>query len=432
MFFTINQMLLANFQFRRRIYYVMKRIFFLLVLLYTFTANAQNTISPYSIFGPGEIQNKGLGATLGLGGAGIALKSGSQINNMNPASYTGIDSSKIIAEFGMEGKWYNLATSTQSQNGFTANFKYLALGFRVTPWLSSSLGVIPFSSIGYSIQQQSYINGINDQYTSIYNGSGGITQFYIGNAIKITKNLSIGIHTSYMFGALTQDEKIKETPYVTELQITRQDFLRSLYFDYGLLYSFSKKQMDYSLGLTFSNKQSLKSNHNLDVFDKEYRTIRSEEFKTHYLTVPLTIGAGISVKKANKYNVLLDYNFQKWSGIEYPIQKDQFTNSHRVSLGVEFNPWEKRVLNTFYKNWDYRVGFNYKSSYLKFGSSVIRGGSFSFGAVVPLPGRISEMNWGFEIGSNGTNTNKLMTENYVLFQIGFSLNEIAFIKRKFD
>ena len=410
----------------------MKKITALFVLLYTFTANGQNTISPYSIFGPGEIQNKGFGATQGLGGAGIAFSSGNSLNNLNPATYIGIDSSRIIAEFGLESKLYNLNTYKTSQTGYTGNINYMALGFRVTKWMSSSLGIVPFSSIGYSIEKENYIEGADTKYTSVYTGSGGITQFYIGNAFKITKNLALGINAAYMFGPLTQDENITQTAYVPELQITRQDFLRSFYFDYGLLYSFSQNKTDYSLGVTFSNKQSLKSNHFLNVYDATYTNIRSEKFETDYLTVPMIFGVGLGIKKEEKYNVLLDYNFQKWSGVDYPIQNDEFVNSHSFSLGIKFNPWKKSVLNQFYQNWDYKLGFNYKSSYLKFGNDVIRGGSFSFGAGIPLPGRISQMNWGIEIGTNGTKSNKLINENFVLFQLGFSLNEIAFIKRKFE
>ena len=412
--------------------YIMRKIIVLLAVLFTISAKGQNTISPYSIFGPGEIQNRGFGASLGLGGAGIAMKSGSSLNNLNPASYIGIDSSRIIAEFGLESKFYNLKTKNDEQSGYTGNFNYLALGFRINKWMSSSLGIVPFSTIGYSLEKESYIEGIDATYTSVYTGSGGITQFYIGNAFKLSKNLSIGINASYMFGPLTQDENIAQTSYVPELQITRQDFLRSVYFDYGLLYSFLKNKTNYSFGLTFSNKQSLESNHSINVYDGNYSNIRSEEYETDYLTVPLMFGVGFGIKKEGKYNLLVDYNFQNWSGVEYPIQNDDFTNSHSFSLGLEVNPWEQRVLNKFYQNWDYRFGFNYKSSYLKFGDNVISGGSISLGVGMPLPGRISKVNCGIEVGTNGTKVNRLIKENYVLFQIGFSLNEIAFIKPKFD
>jgi hypothetical protein len=49
-----------------------------------------------------------------------------------------------------------------------------------------------------------------------------------------------------------------------------------------------------------------------------------------------------------------------------------------------------------------------------------------------FPRGISDIDFGVKIGSNGTTENYLIRENYILFQIGLSLNEFAFIKRTFD
>jgi len=111
---------------------MMKRIIALLFILLTIGANSQNTISPYSIFGPGEIQNKGFGATQSLGGAGIGYRNGGSLNNINPSSYTSVDSSRIIVEFGIENKLYNLNSNSISQTGYTGNLNYVAMAFRYT------------------------------------------------------------------------------------------------------------------------------------------------------------------------------------------------------------------------------------------------------------------------------------------------------------
>lgn len=410
----------------------MKETIILLFLFIGIVANGQNTVSPYSIFGPGEIQNKGFGATQSLGGAGITYRNGSSLNNINPASYTSIDSSRILVEFGIESKLYNIYSNNKSQTGYTGNLNYVALGFKYTDWIAGSFGIVPFSSIGYSIAKENYIEGMNSKFTSVYTGSGGINQFYFGNAIKLLKNLSIGINVSYMFGPLFQYENISQTEYVPQLQIVRQDFLKSFYLDYGLQYYVLKGKTNYSLGLVFSNKQKLKSNHILSVYDGNGSVIRYEEYNTKYVTIPMTFGAGLGINKQGKYNLLLDYNFQKWSGVKYPNQYDDFINSHSFSLGLDFKPWEYRAVNPFYKNWEYRVGLNYKSSYLKIGNEIITGESLSFGAGIPLPSHISKINLGIEIGSNGTESNHLIQEKYILFNIGLSLNEIAFLKRKYD
>jgi uncharacterized ferredoxin-like protein len=75
---------------------------------------------------------------------------------------------------------------------------------------------------------------------------------------------------------------------------------------------------------------------------------------------------------------------------------------------------------------------NYQTSYLSFGGTPIKDKSLSFGVGIPVSRNISEIDFGIKLGSNGTTANHLIRENYVLFQIGLSLNEFAFIKRTFD
>jgi RAB protein geranylgeranyltransferase component A len=58
-----------------KIQHIMKRIIVLLFIFSGYFASSQNTVSPYSIFGAGELQHKGFGRSQAMGGAGIALRS---------------------------------------------------------------------------------------------------------------------------------------------------------------------------------------------------------------------------------------------------------------------------------------------------------------------------------------------------------------------
>lgn len=393
--------------------------------------HGQNTVSPYSIFGPGEIQSGGFGTNKGMGGAGIALESGNYLNNLNPASYAGMDSLRLILEFGLEGKAYRINSSQESISGFEGNLAYLALGFKYTPWLAGSFGLVPFSSVGYSIDRANFVEGMNHLYISNYQGSGGISRFYFANAIKILKRLSLGVNVSYLFGPLIQQEYIEPTSIVPELMIDRNDFLRSMYYDFGLQYKFSTLKRDYSFGLTYAFEQNLDSKHVTTVFDNNSSIISQHEENTDYLVIPQIIGAGIGVK-SEKYSLALDYTFQDWSGLQYPIQYDEFIDSHKFAFGAELNLWERRAVNPFYKNWTYRFGFAYESSYLQFGNSTVTDKNITLGFGIPMYGALSKMDFSVTGGVNGTNTNNLIQEKYLMFNIGFSLNEIAFIKRQIN
>lgn len=394
-------------------------------------ANAQNTVSPYSIFGPGEIQSGGFGTNKGMGSAGIALESGSYLNNLNPASYAGMDSLRLIMEFGLEGKSYDISSANESVSGFEGNLAYLALGFKYTPWLGGSFGLVPFSSVGYSINRTNSVEGLDHQYTSNYQGSGGISRVYFSNAIKLFKRLSLGANVSYMFGPLVQEEYIEPTTIVPEIMIERKDYLRSMYVDFGLQYKFTTQKLDYSLGATYAFEQNLNSKHITTVYDNSYSTLNTFEETSDYLVIPQIIGVGLGLK-SKRNSLALDYTFQNWAGIEYPIQADEFKNSHKIAFGAELNPWEHRAINSFYKNWTYRFGVGYESSYLQFGNSTVTDTNVTLGLGIPMYGALSKMDFSVTGGLKGTKSNNLINEKYLMFNIGFSLNEIAFIQRKIN
>lgn len=410
-----------------------QRILFLTIfsVFISISGVSQNTRSPYSIFGPGEIQSRGFGRNMAMGGAGIGVSSGSFINTMNPASYSGFDSLKFVYEIGFEGKYSRFKSQGDRLNDYTFNFKYIAFGFRVNDWWASTMGIAPFSNVGYTITTSKYVEGTFDKFYSSYEGSGGINYVYWGNAFKLGK-LSLGVNSSYLFGSITQDELITQPSDIfSSFIMQRTDYLKSFYFDYGAQYSFKIKGWDYTLGAIYSNEQKLTSRHQVDVKTTSYTTISSEEYKSKQLRVPETYGIGFSMKKGPIVHVAGDYEFQKWSGLKYPIQKDVFLDSHRFAVGVESKPWGEIVTLDWYKKITYRIGANYKTSFLKINGTQINEKGITFGLGIPVKNIGSLMNFTVEVGQKGTVSNRLIREDYVLFHMNFSINEIWFKKRIF-
>jgi hypothetical protein len=66
-----------------------------------------NTSSPYSRFGLGELQPYTFGRTSAMGGASLASRNNQQINLANPASYTAVDSLGFMFEFGVFANYSN-------------------------------------------------------------------------------------------------------------------------------------------------------------------------------------------------------------------------------------------------------------------------------------------------------------------------------------
>ncbi len=392
---------------------------------------AQNTMSPYSLFGPGEIQSKGFGRNMGMGRAGIALKTDILMNNLNPASYTGIDSLHFIFEMGINGKFSDFQSKGEKISGFNANLQYLAIGFRITDWWMNSFGLTPFSSVGYNIYSQKYVEGTNMKYSSSFSGSGGISLVYWANAFRITKNLSLGVNTSFLFGPLTQDEYIYHPDLNASYYISRSDYIRTLYFDYGLQYTFKAGNLDFGAGLIYANRQSLFSSYSTSVQNSSLVTIDMEEGSTGRREMPETAGIGLMMSKPGKYLFALDCQYQKWGGLVYPNMPGKFVDAYNFAAGAELKPWEPSVSNKFFMDWLYRFGANYYSSYLKMGGEVIDRTGISFGFGIPLTNRISALNISFEAGKYGTTRRSLIRERYLLVHANMCINEYWFTKRKY-
>ena len=76
-------------------------IWALLLMMVTGTAIAQNnTNSPYTRYGYGDLSDQSFGNSKAMGGIAFGLRDGAQINPTNPASYTAIDSLTFLFEGG--------------------------------------------------------------------------------------------------------------------------------------------------------------------------------------------------------------------------------------------------------------------------------------------------------------------------------------------
>ncbi|MBP6610306.1 MAG: hypothetical protein KA206_04365, partial [Paludibacter sp.] len=79
-----------------------KLLHFVLLLIFTSSiVSAQNnTNSPYTRFGFGDINDNYTGEQRAMGGVAIGSRSKSSINTVNPASYSAVDSMTFMFDIG--------------------------------------------------------------------------------------------------------------------------------------------------------------------------------------------------------------------------------------------------------------------------------------------------------------------------------------------
>jgi hypothetical protein len=399
--------------------YILISLFFIISVN---NATSQITSSPYSLFGLGSIEGNSIGANKAMGGTGIALLSEHSINFLNPASYGGLDSLFTIFEIGLFGKRTSYKTGTDSQTLFDVNFKYIAMGFRVSSKWATSFGIIPYSTIGYKINSLSTLGGSNLSYYKTFTGEGGVNQLYFGNSYNITKNLILGINAVFLFGTVTHSESSDSFVY----SLKDLTYLSNFNINYGLNYQFGQKKWKYNIGLIYNNGKRLKTeNVSTIITANETETLKSQ---TNKFSIPQTYGLGFAIKK-DYFRGGIDYEMKKWKQIDFNNPLLETRNSNRLSLGIEFPSLGIRRGSSgmiFY-----RFGAEYCKSYLVIKDVPVNYKAVSIGAGFPLKGALSIINLSLELGQNGTKKNGLIQENFCIFHIDFSLKEIWFVKRKY-
>ncbi len=220
---------------------IKKFFFFLLVSAGSFFCSdvySQNSSSsPYSRYGLGDLLFSGFSRNLGMGGIGQGLNHPLNLNPLNPASYSGLWLTTY--EAGVNMSLQELSSTSVSQNISTASLAYFAFGFPVkTKKWGMGFGLLPYSNVGYSVEEMKTDNLIIPE-NHTFKGSGGLNQFYITNGFSLTKNFSVGITASYLFGVVNQDRRVEfnDIAYFNT-NISNSNSLGWFHFDLGLQYTF--------------------------------------------------------------------------------------------------------------------------------------------------------------------------------------------------
>lgn len=399
------------------------------------TLNAQVRNSIYSMFGVGQLNDNSYGINKALGGTGIAFQSGRSINNLNPASYLGSQSSYIV-EAGVSGIYSKSENQHTSQTFGDVNLGYFSASLYFTNWWASSFGIVPFSSVNYEINSSEEIGGEIVSFDKTYEGSGGLSRIYWGNSFNVFDNLNAGFNASYIVGTITRTETAASNESFTGYELKNKRAAYSLYFDYGLQYSIgddahSAKEQNwvYTIGLIYGAGKKLHTNDDLE-FTYNGATSSLEQEKQLDIRIPQKFGIGIAVKNGNNFRAGFDYEWAEWSNINFSNPNLDTKNSSRFSIGAEYFPGKSRD-DSWLKKMYYRLGANYKNSYLEIDNTPINSKGITFGVGIPYD-YTSTINFSIEYGEEGTLSKGLIKNSYWQFYLSFSLPELWSSRSKFD
>ncbi|HDP54869.1 MAG TPA: hypothetical protein ENN24_04190 [Bacteroidetes bacterium] len=410
----------------------------------SFVASSQSltTYSPYSRYGLGEIRNQGYANTKAMGGITQGIRNGTWVNYLNPASYTSQDTMSFIFDFGVEGATVNYKSGNQSNTNSTGNLHHLAMQFPLTKWMGASLGLQPYSNVGYRIkhtEMDPYLLSSIGPIKYYHNGNGGITQFYFGTAVEPFKNFSIGANMSYLFGAIEYkfSEEFPEYSTYVGYDELNSFVVRDIVFSFGAQYTiFAGKEKEYKivLGATLDNKTSLNATHIRFVsypLGGTTDTIVYEENKNNSFEFPANFSGGFTFAYSNKLLVGAEYSFQDWTKAQYLNANGLLTNSKSVRVGVQYtpNPFD---LRSYFKRISYRAGFYHKNTYLQLRDNQINDYGITFGVGLPFRRTRTSFNIALELGRKGTLDNGLVQESYGIINFGFTFYDFWFVKQKIN
>ena len=414
-----------------------------LMAVFSIEALAQADVdTPYSLFGIGQVRDKSMNVRLkGMGGLANAMYDIGMINTENPASYARIDSLAFLFDAGFYFKSSNFSTSTLSERSNNASFDYVSMAFGLTQWWKMALGVQPYSVSRYIMTINSE-NSETGNYTTKFRGTGGLNQAFLGNAFKLGKHLSLGANVYYVFGD-TQTETTLYFPdslYMIGSRNSVDMMVSSFMFDYGLLCDFDlSNELNLSLGVTYSQPVSLKGTQTSFIRSIEVNTDTDVEYlidtvanTTHSakIRMPQGIGVGFVLQKKGQWSVGADFNWTQWSKFARQGVTDTLQNSWNVTVGAEFTPRHTSVSNYFTRV-TYRFGGFYEHGYLNLNGHSINRMGITAGMSLPLPKTLSKVNFAFELGQYGTREAGLIQERYVKMNVGVSVFEHWFMKRKY-
>ena len=402
-----------------------------LLSLFTISAMSQNsTNSPYTRYGYGDLANRSFGAGRSMGGVGIGLRSSKQINPMNPASYSSMDSMTFLFDFGATAQlsWFNDGVNTQ--NDVNGNVDYMAMQFLLYRQIAMSAGLMPYSHTGYQFgDTKTSADGLN--YVEQFTGTGGLNQLFTGLSIDIwKKRLSLGANINYLFGSSYHTSMTRYgSTNSTDITNSKRLKISGATYDFGLQYTQPLSKTDNIVfGIIYAPKIRLNTT--------SYETIIngsesiSDTINNLAYDKPLEYGFGVSYIKTDKIIAAIDLSFQQWSDISFAGKSNEFKNRTKIAAGFEYIP--NLYSRPFLNRTRYRVGVNYTNSYIQVGGNSYKEYGATFGAGFPISDGRSFVNLSFEYVKLNANNKNMIDEDYLRMTLSYTFNELWFFKRKVD
>jgi len=417
----------------------LKKIIFIFLTLTSLSSFAQvGTGSPYSFVGFGETNFRGNHLNRAMGGLDVYIDS-IHPNINNPASYGAL---KVTTySVGVNYRNNELANNSETQKVTSAAIDYIGVSIP-TKRFGFGFAILPFSSVGYLLEDQTQINQM--QRISRFTGEGGINNAFLSFGFKVFEGLNIGFTTNYGFGDITYRKTQVIEGLENGIYLESNSSLSGINYKAAINFTIPVKELELQGLISFSPEAEFISQNIQIIYTRsllnadqlgdieETNLALSGLDKTKY-RLPKSSSFGIGIGKNKKWFLGAQHNKINNSRFinEFVNQPNiSYTDASRIGIGGFYIP-EFSSITSYWKKVVYRFGYRSESKGYLVNNQLIKENGITFGLGLPMAG-YSNTNVTFELGKLGTKNNNLIEENYWSIRVGFSLNDVWFIKRKYN
>lgn len=403
------------------------------------------TKSPYSQFGIGMLDNLSQGMSRGMNGVGYGLRNGNQVNSLNPASYSAVDSLTMLFDMGMSGQFTHFTEGSVKRNASLGRFDYVIGSFRASKNIGISFGMLPFSSVGYDYLTTTK-DATNGSLAELYSGSGGLHQLFLGVGWQVTKPLSVGVNAAYLWGSIDRSVTPSSSVASNTLKKKYSTTINTYKLDFGVQWEQPIGKAD---RLTVGAVVGI--GHNLGN-EAEMAIVSSNSLSNHNdttsfslsdaMSLPMSYGLGAAYCHNRKLTLAADLSFETWGSLDFPVyannkyelKSGQLRDRTKISAGVDWLPNPDLMTSSFLQRVHYRMGVGYATPYYNInGLSGPKELSVSAGFGIPIMNMHNNRSVlnisGQWVRSSATG---FITENTFCINIGLTFNERWFMKWKVD
>lgn len=457
---------------------IYKAVLTCIVLAFTLNLNAQNnTNSPFSSFGLGEMRMMDHPSYSALGNTYLTHFDSTQLNFLNPASYNTLGAHMPLFSLGLSARLSYYSENDRSYFNNTAYLSNLVLAFPIHKHFGFAFGLKPYSSKGYDFSTRAFVYNDSIEYT--YKGKGTISEAFVGlssdllklnktrisyiiispeDSIKVLKTydtrFAVGSNLGYLFGGIENQRfsALKDDNYNSGGGGTRDLYVKAFHYEIGtylthsIKNSYTKKVHTFTLAGKIDPSQKLNAKYSSGIYyvydiakndPTEFDTL-SFQSSEGSIQMPASYSLGLSYalrfsttekvkEKTREISFHLGYDASNWSAFSYDYDTMNYSllNTSNFSFGLQFLPetdYLRRAFNTkFFEQIRYKAGYYQRTLPYAIGNTQISEYGFTFGFGIPvIVGKwsASHINIGFTVGNRGAENTQYLSEKFYGINFG--------------